>query len=78
MTFEEQLTQIRRIRQEQSDTLAVMAEIQRRQAEVQRLQAEETDRLRPRMAHIEATLAEVGAKLNGLIGFMEGFVKRPQ
>lgn len=31
-----------------------------------------------RMQHIETTLSEVGDKLNGLIGFMDNFVRRPQ
>ena len=71
------------------DTLVVMAEIQRRQAQVQKIQAEMLDELREemregmkrheqRMEHIEITLSEIGDKLNGLIGFMDNFGRRPQ
>lgn len=80
MNFEQAIRQLQ-------DTLIVMAEIQRRQAEVQKTQAEEitgqaqfVKHLREgmelhekRMNHIDLTLAEVGDKLNGLIGFMGGF-----
>jgi hypothetical protein len=45
-----------------------MAEIQRRQAEAQKLQAEAADE----------TLSEAGDKLNGLIGFTDNFVRWPQ
>jgi len=31
-----------------------------------------------RMKHIELTLSEAGDKLNGLIGFMDNFYRRPQ
>ena len=59
-----------------------MAEIQRRQAEVQKLQAEEMSSLREmfregmsnhekRMAHIEQNLDEASDKLNGLIGYLD-------
>ena len=30
-----------------------------------------------RMAHIEQNLDEISDKLNGLIGFMDGFTRRP-
>lgn len=85
MNFEQAIVQIQ-------DTLIVMAEIQRRQAEVQKTQAEEISlhaqflkRLHEgmelhekRMKHIDLTLAEIGDKLNGLIGFMGGFFDRPK
>ncbi len=68
-----------------------MAEIQRRQAEVRKAQAEEVagqaevlKRLHEgmelhekRMSHVDLALSEIGDKLNGLIGFMGGFVERP-
>lgn len=82
MNFEQTINEVK-------DTLVVMAEIQRRQAGVQKLQAEMFDELRvemvegmkrheQRMEHIEMTLSEVGDKLNGLIGFMDNFGRRPQ
>ncbi len=82
MNFEQEILKVQ-------DTLVVMAEIQRRQAEVQKIQAEELDAIRERvrkddelhrkrMAHIEQNLEEITDKLNGLIGFMDGFTKRQQ
>ena len=77
MNFEQELNHF-------EDTLVVMAEIQRRQAEMQRLQAEATKCAKVwfatngGMEHIETTLFEVGEKLNELIGFMDNFVRRPQ
>jgi hypothetical protein len=78
MNFEQAINEVK-------DTLIVMAEIQRRQAEVQKLHAEVMDEMREgmlrherRMEHIETTLSEVGDKLNGLIGFMDNFTRRPQ
>jgi len=72
MNFEQAIVQLQ-------DTLIVVAEIQRRQAEVQKTQAEriaeaeESMRLhKQRMDHIEMNLAEITDKLNGLIGFMDG------
>ncbi len=58
------------------DTLAVVSEIQRRQAEVQKMQAQELDATRPQMAHIRQNLDEAGDKLNGLIGWLDDFVRR--
>jgi hypothetical protein len=83
MNFEQEIAQIK-------DTLVVMAEIQRRQASVQKTQAEELDAMHEkmikgyelhekRMAHIEQNLEEITDKLNGLIGFMDGYTRgRPQ
>jgi hypothetical protein len=71
MNFEQAINEVK-------DTLIVMAEIQRRQAEVQKLQAEGLAMHEQRMQHIETTLSEVGDKLNGLIGFMDNFTRRPQ
>jgi hypothetical protein len=58
------------------DTLVVMVEIQRRQSEVQKMQAENMALHEKRMAHIDMTLSEIGDKLNGLIGFMDGFTRK--
>ena len=76
MDFEKVIKQLQ-------DTLIVMAEIQRRQAEVLKMQAEglaeHEDRIREheeRMKHIELTLSEIGDKLNGLIGFMDGYFRK--
>jgi cell division protein ZapA (FtsZ GTPase activity inhibitor) len=62
---------------ELQDTLVVVSEIQRRQAEVQKLQALESDAMRERiqrheewLAHMQQTLEEAGDKLNGLIGYL--------
>ena len=61
-----------------------MAEIQRRQAEVQKLQAENVVYMQvsmrvhdQRMNHIDMRLAEITDKLDGLIGFMGGHFKGP-
>lgn len=77
MNFEQAIAQ-------SQDTLIVMAEIQGRQVEVQKTQAQMLDELREglalherRMNHIDLTLSEIGDKLNGLIGFMGGFFDRP-
>ena len=76
MDFEQEISQLK-------DTLVVMAEIQRRQAAIQKMQAEETTALadsmrvhRQRMEHMEETLSEVGDKLNGLIGFMDNYFRK--
>jgi hypothetical protein len=78
MNFEQAIVQIQ-------DTLIVMAEIQSRQAEVQKIQAHWLDDLREsyavhekRMNHIDLRLAEITDKLDGLIGFMGGFFDRPK
>jgi len=62
-----------------------MAEIQRRQAEVQKLQAEyvvsmqESLRVhQQRMDHVDMRLSEITDKLDGLIGFMGGYFRGPQ
>jgi hypothetical protein len=71
------------------DTLTVVIGIQERQARVQKLQAEELDALRTfmidgfkrheeRMDHIDERLAEITDKLDGLIGFMDNYFKRPK
>jgi hypothetical protein len=71
------------------DTLLVMAELERHHAEVQKLQAYEIDAMRgllvdmregmalheKRMTHVERNLEEITDKLNGLIGFMDGFTR---
>ena len=78
MNFEHE---IRRLQ----DTAVVMAEIQRRQAEVQKLQAENVvymqESLRvhqQRMDHIDMRLSEITDKLHGMIGFMGGYFKGSQ
>jgi hypothetical protein len=70
---------IKELQKEFNDTLVVVSEIQRRQAEVQKLQAFEMDALRDRIkqheewpAHFEETMSEAGDKLNGLIGYLDG------
>lgn len=77
MNFEQEIRKLQ-------DTAVVMAEIQRRQADVQKLQAEnvvymqESMRIHDqRMNHIDMRLAEITDKLDGLIGFMGGYLKRP-
>ena len=85
MNFESEINQLK-------DTLTVMAEIQRRQADEQKLQAESVVVHEQRMKHIEESmalhdqrmnhvdmrLAEITDKLGGLIGFMDGQFRRPQ
>ena len=65
------------------ETLTVMAGIQQRQASVIRAHGEwleEHDKSmalhRKRMDHIDERLAEITDKLDGLIGFMDGFTRR--
>jgi hypothetical protein len=76
MNFEQAIHQL-------NDTLIVVAEIQRRQAEIQKDQAEGiatlSERIREgmilheqRMNHIDMRLAEITDKLDGLIGYMDG------
>jgi len=69
MNFEQEINQLK-------DTLIVMAEIQRRQAEVQKMQAEGLALHEQRMNHIELNLSEISDKLNGLIGFMKGYFRK--
>jgi hypothetical protein len=65
MNFEQEANQLK-------DTLIVMAEIQRRQADVQRMQSEGLALHEQRMNHVDMRLAEIAYKLDGLIGFMDG------
>jgi hypothetical protein len=69
MNFEQEINQLK-------DTLIVMAEIQRRQAEVQKMQAEGFALHEQRMNHIDMRLAEITDKLDGLIGFMDGHFRK--
>ena len=76
MNFEQEINRLQ-------ETLVLMAEIQRRQADVQRIQAEriiateEGMKLHEqRMNHIELNLSEITDKLNGLIGFMDGYLRK--
>jgi hypothetical protein len=71
MNFEQEIRQIR-------DILVIMIEVQRRQAEVQKMQAEGLALHEERMKHIEMTLAEVSDKLNALAGFVDNSVRRAQ
>ncbi len=65
MNFEREIVRLQ-------DTLVVMAEIQRRQAEVQKMQAEGLALHEQRMKHIDVRLAEFTDKFDGLLGFMNG------
>ena len=66
------------------DTAVVMAEIQRRQSDVQKTQAgmvesslefrQQTER---NLAQVAVRLAEITDKLDGLIGFVDRLPKRP-
>jgi hypothetical protein len=78
VNFEHEIRQLQ-------DTAIVMADIQRRQAEVQRLQAENVVHMQAsmrlheqRMDHVDMRLAEIADKLDGLIGFMGGYFKGTQ
>ena len=68
MDFE---AEIRRIQ----DTLVVMGEIQARMAHIQKDQAEGLAAHERRMNHIDERLAEITDKLDGLIGFMDNFIR---
>ncbi len=69
MNFEAEIARLK-------DTLVVTAEIQRRQGEVQRMQAEGLVVHDKEMAEIRQTLAEMGDKLNGLIDVVDGFIRK--
>jgi len=61
------------------DTLVVMGEIQARMASIQKDQAEGLASHERRMNHIDERLAEITDKLDGLIGFMDTFIRnRPE
>ena len=66
------------------DTAVVMAEIQRRQSDVQKTQAglvesllEFRQQTEKNLAHVAVRLAEITDKLDGLIGFVDRLPKRP-
>ena len=66
------------------DTAVVMAEIQRRQSEVQKTQAGLVEGLlefrlqtEKNLAHVTVRLAEITDKLDGLIGFVDRLPKHP-
>ena len=46
--------------------------------ELQKMQAERFELHEQRMSHIDMRLAEITDKLDGMIGFMDGFTRRPQ
>ena len=85
MNFEEEIDRLK-------ETLVIVGETQRQLAQVQRMQAESLVLHEQRMNQTEAYLAEVAAglaalkthlaevtdKLDGLIGFMDGYFRRPQ
>jgi 3-methyladenine DNA glycosylase/8-oxoguanine DNA glycosylase len=68
------------------DTLVVvgeiearMAAVQQQQSAVQKQQAEGLAAHERRMNHIDERLAEIADKLDGLIGFMDNFIRnRPE
>jgi hypothetical protein len=82
MNFEHEIASLK-------DTPVVMAALERHYAEVQKLRAQELDSMRAlmvemrqgmafhekRMTHVEQNLEEIRDKLNGLIGFMDGFTR---
>lgn len=80
--YEERIARLDRVMKQLEDTQIVMAAIQERQAEVQRLQAEESVAHAERIKHIETNLAEATDKLNALINLMDRHQKehreRPQ
>jgi hypothetical protein len=66
------------------DTAVVMAEIQRRQTEVQKTQAglvesllEYRQQAEKNLARVTVRLAEITDKLDGLIGFVDRLPKQP-
>ncbi len=65
MNFEQEIVRLQ-------GTLVVMAENQRRQAEVQKMQTEGWALHEQRMSHVDLRLAEITDKLDGMIGFMDG------
>jgi hypothetical protein len=61
------------------NTLVVVGEIEARMASVQKQQAEGLAAHERRMNHIDERLAEITDKLDGLIGFMDNFIRnRPE
>ena len=59
------------------DTLVVVAEIQRRQAEQMAEMSTHLLTVTEKLTHTDTALAEITDKLNGLIGVVQGFIKRP-
>jgi hypothetical protein len=66
------------------DTAVVMAEVQRRQSDVQKTQAglvesllEFRQQTEKNLAHVAVRLAEITDKLDGLVGFVDRLPKRP-
>ena len=64
------------LEQQVKETLMITEETQRRQAEVQKMQAEGLALHEQRMNHIDMRLAEIADKLDGLIGFMNGYFRK--
>jgi hypothetical protein len=65
MSFEQEIDQLK-------DTLIVVTEMQRRQADGQKMQVYGMALHEQRMNHVDMRLAEITDKLDGLIGFMDG------
>ena len=57
------------------ETLIVIGEIERRQSALLKEHSELIVLSERRMSHVEQTLAEIGDKLNGMIGWAEGSIK---
>ena len=71
LDHERRIARLEQARHDLEDTLIVVSEIERRQSALLKDHSE-------LIVHIEQTLAEIGDKLNGLIGWAEGSVKPKQ
>ena len=66
-------------RRKTHETLAVVGELEARMAAVRKQQAEGLAAHEKRMNHIDERLAEIADKVDGLIGFMDNFIRnRPE
>ena len=77
LDHERRIRRLEEARHDMEETLIVIGEIERRQSALLKEHSEPIVLSERRMSHIEQTLAEIGDKLNGLIGWADSTVQRP-
>ncbi len=75
LDLERRIRRLEEARHGMEETLIVIGEIERRQSALLKEHSELIVVSERRMAHLEQTMAEIGDKLNGLIGWAEGSVR---
>ncbi|MGA2742692.1 MAG: hypothetical protein ABSG65_35290 [Bryobacteraceae bacterium] len=75
LDHERRIARLEQARHDMEETLIVIGEIERRQSALLKEHSELIVLSERRMAHVEQTLAEIGDKLNGTIGWAEGFIR---